>query len=180
MQGPVDALIHVLYTQTFAEDQIEDAREHAYSKNFRRHGGTHFQKNGDLTDCHPCSSFYPFDHNSAAALAVVFEAPVPEATRRFPRRGTIFSVGIISSLSLCSNVSNVVCLLVVLRRSASRSCRCLRLARDLFSSTKSVRSYDFSPFVSLYFVPWSNSPLIHLHATLLSPQKCTVDPSSRV
>ena len=36
------------------------------------------------------------------------------------------------------------------------------------------------PIVSLYFVPAPNSPLVHLHATFLSPHSCTVDPSSRM
>ena len=49
----VYSLIDVLYTQISTEDQIEDTREHAYSKNFRRHCGTHFQWNCDFTDCHP-------------------------------------------------------------------------------------------------------------------------------
>ena len=83
MHDLVDSLIDVLYTQTFAEDQIEDIREHAYPKNFRCHGSTH-------SDCHPLSSVHPFDHDSAVALAVVFEASVPEATYRFPGRGNTF------------------------------------------------------------------------------------------
>ena len=52
VQDPVYALICVLYTQTLTEDQIEDTREHAYPNNFRRHGGSHFQRNCDLTDSH--------------------------------------------------------------------------------------------------------------------------------
>ena len=34
--------------------------------------------------------------------------------------------------------------------------------------------------VSLYFVPWANSSLIHLQATLLSPHSCIVGLSPRV
>ena len=52
-QDPVKKLIDILYTQTFATDQIEKTREYAYTKNFRRHGSTHFQRNCDLTGCHP-------------------------------------------------------------------------------------------------------------------------------
>ena len=34
--------------------------------------------------------------------------------------------------------------------------------------------------VASYFVPWANSPLIRLHAKLLSPHSCTVGPPTRV
>ena len=47
MKDPVYSLIDVLHTQTFAEDQIEDTREHANSKIFRCHGSTNFQRNKD-------------------------------------------------------------------------------------------------------------------------------------
>ena len=47
-KDPVYSLIDVLYTQTFAEDQIGDTREHAHSKNFCCHGSTHFQRTAIL------------------------------------------------------------------------------------------------------------------------------------
>ena len=83
-KDPVYSLVDVLYTQTFAKDQIEDTREHAHLNNFRRHSRTHFQWNCDPTDCHPFFSVYTFDHDSAAAPAVVFKGSVPETTYRFP------------------------------------------------------------------------------------------------
>ena len=46
-----------------------------------------------------------FDHDSAAALAVVFETSIPEATYRFPCCGFI--------VSLCACVGPVVCFLIM-------------------------------------------------------------------
>ena len=54
--------------------RVSTEAEHAHPNNFRRHCGTDFQWNCDLTDCHPFSSGYPFDHDSAAAPAIVLEA----------------------------------------------------------------------------------------------------------
>ena len=90
MKGPVYSLIDVPYTQTFPEDQIEDTREHAHPNNFRRHSSTHFKMNFDLADCHPFLSVFSFDHDSAAALAIVFEASIPDASYRFPCCGYVF------------------------------------------------------------------------------------------
>ena len=43
-------------------------------RNFLCHGSSHFQRNCDLTDCHPFLSVYPFDHDSSAALTIIFQA----------------------------------------------------------------------------------------------------------
>ena len=113
LQDRVYALIIVLYTQTLAEDQIADTPEHAYTKNFRRHGGSHFQRNCDLTDSHPFLSVYPFDHDSADAFAIVFETSIPDVTYRLPCCGDVFPTDIDFSSSVCANVGSVVCFLIL-------------------------------------------------------------------
>ena len=72
MQDSIDSLFDVLYTQTLAQDQIEDTCEHAHSKNCSCHDRTRFQRNCNFTNCHPIFSVDPFDHDSAAALTIVF------------------------------------------------------------------------------------------------------------
>ena len=74
--------------------------------------GNHFQWNC-LFDCHPFLSVHNFDHNSAAALATVFEASIPEASYRFLCCGYVFSMDMNLSSSLCVNVSPAVCFLIM-------------------------------------------------------------------
>ena len=95
VQDLVYAFIDVLYTRTLAEDQNEDTREDAYSKNFRCHSSSHFQRHCDFTDCHPFLSVNTFDHDSAAALAIVFEVSIPETTYRFPCCRSVFPMTLI-------------------------------------------------------------------------------------
>ena len=84
----VSSMIDVLDTHAFAKNQVEDTRQHARN-NFSCHGRTHFQRQCNFTDRHPCFSVDPFDHNAASASAVVFEASVPDASYRFPCCGII-------------------------------------------------------------------------------------------
>ena len=102
----------------------------------------------------------PFDHYSTSASAIVFEASAPEESYRFPHCELITSIDGNFPPLLCASNSPVVCLLpgYVLCRRASRNCRCSRSAWQLFFSTMTVS------FFELYFVPWANSPLIHIHA----------------
>ena len=65
-------------------------------------------------------------------------------------------------------------------RRVSRSCRFSRSVWLLLSSTMGVKFFWICPVISLFFVPWANSPLIHLHATMLSLHSCTVGLPSRV
>ena len=55
VEDSIDTLIDVLNTQAFAEDQIEDTREHAHTSNLGCHCRTHFQKNSNFTN--RCPSF---------------------------------------------------------------------------------------------------------------------------
>ena len=48
VQDSVDTLIDVLNTRAFAEDQIEDTREHAHTRNLGCHSRTHFQKKSNF------------------------------------------------------------------------------------------------------------------------------------
>ena len=58
-------------------------------------------------------SVYTFDHDSAAALAIVSETSISEATYRFPGCGDVFPVDIDFSSSLCANVGPVVAAVVI-------------------------------------------------------------------
>ena len=72
-----------------------------------------FHRNCDLTDCHPCLSVYTFDHDSAAAPAIVFVTSIPEASYRLPRCVRVFPVENNFSTSLCASVGPVICLLIM-------------------------------------------------------------------
>ena len=85
----VSSMIDVLDTHAFTKNQFEDTPWHAHTNNFSCHGRTHFQRQCNFTDCHPCSSVNSFDHNAASASAVVFEASVTDASYRFPCCGII-------------------------------------------------------------------------------------------
>ena len=103
---------------------------------------------------------------------------------RFPSqkpRTTFHVVGDINFFSsLCANVGPVICFFFFTPfRFASRSRRRQRSAWQFLSSTMNERFFWF-PLVSLCSVPWANSPLSHLQATLMTPHICTVDAFSRM
>ena len=159
--------------------KIEDTREHAYTKNFRYHGGTLFQWNCDFTDWHPFF-VYSLGHDSEAAPAIVFEASIPETTYRFPCSWGVFPIDINFLSSLCANVGPVACFLVLFPLDLLHEVFGDRGRRDSSSLPPWVQDFSDFPMVSWYFIPWANSPLSHLQATLMTPQICTVDPFSRL
>ena len=131
-------------TQTFAEDQIEGTREHAYTKNFRRHGGSHFQRNCDLTDCHPFFVCLPLSLITIPLLPSSLKLPSQKPRIAFHVAGASFPCTAIflrpwAPLSASGLLPYYVPCLCV-----SRSCRCSRSVWQLLSSTMSARFFEFS------------------------------------
>ena len=84
VEDSIDSVIDVLNTQAFAEDEVDDTREHTYTSNFSCHGRSRFQRDCNFTDCHPFSPVDLFDYNAAPASTIVFETSIPEAPYRLP------------------------------------------------------------------------------------------------
>ena len=141
VQDPFHALINVLYNQTLAEDQIEDTREHAYTKNFRRHGGSLGRTAILLIVTHFCMST-PFDHDSAAALAIVFELPSQKTRIASNVVGTFFCRYQFSSVPVRLCWPSGLLPDYFPCRCVSRSCRCSRSVWLLLSSTRSARLFE--------------------------------------
>ena len=76
IQDSLTSLIDVLNTQVFAEDQIEDTREHAHTSNLGCLSCTLFQRNSNFPDCHPSFPVDSFDHHTTSTSAIVFEAAI--------------------------------------------------------------------------------------------------------
>ena len=80
----VDAQIDVFGTQAFAEIKSIRACEYAYTCNLGCHSRAHSKRDCNLTDCHLCFPVNPVDHHTTSTSAIVFEAAIPTASRRFP------------------------------------------------------------------------------------------------
>ena len=140
-----------------------------------------FHRDCMVANRHPFSPVDPFDHRTTSTSVIVIEAAIPVTFHRFPRLGIVTSVKDNFPSSLCANVGPVVSFLIVLSVDMFHEVVNPRNwdGQSSFSTT-SAGSFVLGQFSLCTSVPGEYSPLIHLHATLLSPHICTLSPSPRV